>query len=151
MPADPIGDLAFQYPGHRGAKVDRAAPIIGKPPKEPQEKLGVIQGKSPRSREEWRVAVALWRFEVRFDYQVWIRGGTRLRGGQILDFLTYIPYPQPLQVFGDYWHRVQLRSEDRFKLAVLRQIYHVEPLVLWGRWLQTQQQTNEAVREVLGL
>ena len=152
MSAYSPGNLkVFQYPTRKGAKVQRITPIIGKPPKKPVEQMGLIEGKRPGSLEEWRVAVSLWRWKVVFDYHVYIRGGTRIRGGQILDYLLYLPHPQPLQVFGDYWHRAQLQNADRWKLAILKQIYGVEPLILWGRWLQTQEETNKVVREVIGL
>jgi hypothetical protein len=143
--------MVFQYPTRKGARADRWSPIIEKPPEQPQEILGLIQGKEPRSAEEWRVAVALTRFKVEFYYQVPIRGGTMLRGGQLLDFLLFIPNPLPLQVFGEYWHRAQMKNQDRWKLAILQQIYGVEPALLWGSELQTQEEANARVREVIGL
>ena len=143
--------MAFQYPTRRGARAERRNPIIGKPPKEPKEVMGLIQGRTPRSMEEWRVAVALMRFKVEFQYQVRIKGGSTLRGGQVLDFLLFIPNPLPLPVFGDYWHRAQMKNQDRFKLAVLQQIYGVEPEILWGSELQTQEEATARIREVVGL
>jgi hypothetical protein len=150
MPANPAGKLTFQYPIKHSKKPPKRNVPVPEPDK-PRETVGLIQGKPPRSIEEWRVAVALWLYEVRFDYQVWLRGGTLLRGGQILDFLVYIPYPVPLQVFGEYWHHGQMGSEDHFKLAILRQMFNIEPIVLWGRFLQTQEETNQIVREALKL
>lgn len=143
--------MVFQYPKQRGVRAERMKPIIGKPPKKPVEEMGLIQGRKPKSIEEWRVAVALWRWKVDFSYRVPIRGGSMLRGGQLLDFLLYLPNPHPLQVFGNYWHRVQMNSQDRFKLAILRQVYGVEPFILWGSELQTQEEANIRVREVIGL
>jgi hypothetical protein len=143
--------MAFQYPLPKSSKAKRKKPIIEKPPKKPKEVMGLIQGKTPESLEEWRVAVALWRWKVPFEYHVSIRGGNLLRGGQVLDFLLHIPIPRPLQIFGNYWHRAQMHSEDRFKLAVLQQIYGVEPLILWGNELQTQGQAISRVREIIGL
>jgi hypothetical protein len=95
--------------------------------------------------------VALDRFKVNYQYQVPIRGGNLLRGGQLLDFLLFIPTAQPLQVFGDYWHRAQLKNFDRFKLAIIQQIYGVEPEIIWGSEVQTQAEAFIRVRKVIGL
>lgn len=143
--------MVFQYPTRKDARADRVKPIIGRPPKQPQEILGLIRGKQPESAEEWRVSVALERFKVNYRYQVSIRGGRLLRGGQLLDFLLYIPNPLPLQVFGNYWHRAQLKNQDRLKLAILKQVFGVEPVVLWGSELETIEEAIDRVREVIGL
>lgn len=146
--------MVFKYPKsyYKAAKLDRENPIIGKPYKKPDEEMGLIEGRTPRSREEWRVAVALWRFDVEFRYQVPVMGGSMVRGGQILDFLLLLPpSPIPLQVHGNYWHRAQLKNEDRFKHQLLQQQYGIEPIILWGSELQTQEEANARVREVIGL
>lgn len=144
----------YRYPKRRAAKLDRLHPIIGKPYKNPEEdtEMGLIQGHVPKSRDEWRVAVALWRYKIDFYYQVPIRGGSMVRGGQLLDFLLLTdPAPHPLQVFGNYWHRAQIKNEDRFKLAILREQFGVEPYVIWGSQVQTQDDANAIVREVVGI
>jgi len=143
--------MVFKYPTRKGARSERENPIIGKPPAQPKEQMGLIQGKTPQSYEEWRVGAALMRYKVEFYYQVPIRGGRLLRGGQVLDFLLLIPNPLPVQVFGNYWHRAQLKNEDRFKLELLQQIYGVEPEIIWGAEVQTQEDANARVREIIGL
>lgn len=143
--------MVFKYPTRKGAKAERVTPIMGKPPAKPQEIMGLIHGRTPDSMEEWRVGVALMRYEVDFRYQVPILGGRLFRGGQLLDFLLYIPYALPLPVFGNYWHRAQLRNEDKFKLAILRQIYRVEPEIVWGDEVQTQEDANARIRKVIRL
>lgn len=143
--------MVFQYPTPRVAKVQRRNPIIEAPPKKPKEIMGLIQGKTPRSIEEWRVYVALMRYEIEFRYQVPIMGGGLVRGGQILDYLIYNPFPEPWQIYGEYWHRAQMNNQDRFKLAILLQIFGVEPTIFWGSELQTQEDTFIRVREELGL
>jgi hypothetical protein len=132
--------MVFKYPKnfHKAAKVDRINPIIGKPYRQPDEQMGLI--------------VALWNVDVEFRYQIPIQGGSMVRGGQVLDFLLLLPpSPEPLQVFGDYWHRAQMKNEDRFKMAKLKQIYGMEPHILWGSELQTQEEATAKVREVLAI
>ena len=113
------------------------------------ETVGTIYGKTPGSVEEWRVAVALWKYKLPFEYQVNIRGGSRLRGGQRVDFVVSNPFPQPVQVYGEYWHTGQLGSEDRMKLAILADIYGREVVVLWGSELGDQSAADAAVRREL--
>lgn len=113
--------------------------------------MGLIQGQEPMSREEWRVAVALWKYKVTFEYQVSIRGGMLFRGGQVVDFICYLPTAVPLQVFGEHWHKGQLAAEDQLNLAILGEYYGREPIVLWGSELATQEQANQVVKERLGL
>lgn len=146
--------MVFKYPKsyYKAAKLDRENPIIGKPYKKPDEEMGLIEGRTPRSREEWRVAVALWRYKVEFRYQVPIMGGSMVRGGQLLDFLLLVdPSPIPLQIFGNYWHRAQIKNEDRFKISMLRQQFGIDPVVIWGSELQTQDEANTKIREVLSI
>lgn len=113
--------------------------------------LGLIHGQSPCSTEEWRVAVALWKYKVTFEYQVSIRGGSLFRGGQTVDFLCYLPTAVPLQVFGEHWHQGQLAAEDQLNLAILGEYYGREPVVLWGSELGTQEMTDQVVKQRLGL
>ena len=106
----------------------------------------LIQGKAIGSSEEWRVALALNKYKIEYLYQVPVRGGKRVRGGQVIDFLVYNPFPTPLQVFGKYWHEGQMGTEDHLKLAVLQQIYTQIPIILWGRELETQDEADDSVR-----
>ena len=116
---------------------------------EPEEEIGLINDRVPGSREEWRVAKALWYLEIDFHYQVVVKGGTDVRGGQVLDFLLFIPFPRPAQVYGEYWHKGQLSSEERLKTAVIEQIYGYEPFEWWGIDLETDEEALETVRNDL--
>ena len=116
---------------------------------EQKEAVGLIQGIKPGSLEEWRVAKALEILGIKFIYQYQVQGGRSVRGGQVVDFMVYDPFPIALQVFGEYWHSAQATSEDNLKLNILAQIFGREPLVLWGSDLATQAATNEAVRRIL--
>ena len=84
------------------------------------------------SSYEYNFAMALNEFEIEYLFQVWYWGGRTVRGGQVLDFLVFRPFPRPVQIFGEHWHIGQLASEDRYKLALLEQFFQQEVLILWG-------------------
>jgi len=119
--------------------------------KEPGVEVGLINGMTPGSKEEWYFAVALWSFKLEFYYQVPIRGGRRLAGGRILDFLVFTPFPTPEPVMGSYWHSGKKADDDRLMLALLRDYYGVEPVPLWEHELTSVKQAIETTREKLHL
>jgi len=66
---------------------------------------GLIHGVQAGSIPEWNVAQALDILKVRYQYQVPVGSGRRLRGGRVLDFLIYRPVRWlALMVNGRYWH-----------------------------------------------
>jgi len=89
---------------------------------EPEEApIGLVQGKIPQSKEEWRVANALWKLGIPFQFQVDFAGGSQVRGGQVIDFLVMtVPLPTPLYVQGTYFHPLERRGEDEYKQRKLR-------------------------------
>lgn len=119
-----------------------AEPIL-----EPPE--GLIYGARPDSVEEWRVAVALWKYRIPFDYQVWVRGGRSVRGGQVVDFVLHIPYDVPLQVFGTHWHSGQLGADDQLQLAVVQAQFGRPAKIIWAEDIPTQRDADVKVREVI--
>lgn len=98
------------------------------------------------SKEELWVAIALTQLKIPFTYQYEVRGGSRYRGGFIIDFVVENPFETPLEVFGEHWHSGQLGSDDKWRLAILRQMFGREPIVLWGSELQDPQQAMQAVQ-----
>jgi len=110
------------------------------------EETRLIQGKEPGSLNELRVANALDKYKIEYIYQYPIQGGYKVRGGQIIDFLLLHPWSLPLQVFGEYWHEGELRGGATIGLAVLRSIFHREPIVIWGSECETQEAADDAVR-----
>lgn len=110
-----------------------------------QAEGGTIKGKEANSLEEWRVAQALNRLKIRYDYQVAIFGGRAVRGGLVVDFVIYNPWKIPLMVHGEYWHNGRLGADDAYSQAAVRQYYGREPVVIWGREVQT---VEDAVRVV---
>ncbi len=97
-----------------------------------EEAVGLIYGRTPGSKEEWYVAIALWRLKHSFIYQYEMFGGD-IRGGQFVDFfvVTTVPQSTYIQVFGKHWHSGELGSEDQFKLAQLEN-KGLPVIVLWG-------------------
>ena len=72
----------------------------------PKVEIGVINGRTPDSSYEWNIALALWKYEWKFYYQLEVLGGKDVRGGQVLDFLVFTrPFYTALSVIGGYWHR----------------------------------------------
>uniref|UniRef100_A0A6M3KTR4 Uncharacterized protein n=1 Tax=viral metagenome TaxID=1070528 RepID=A0A6M3KTR4_9ZZZZ len=111
-----------------------------------EEIIGLIHGQVPGSTEEWRVAVALERYKIDYSYQVPLFGG-RLPGGQILDFVVYIPFPTPLQVFGKYWHSTQTSGAESLAVAALMRYYEREPIIIWDYEIPDQEEANKVVKE----
>jgi hypothetical protein len=114
------------------------------------EEMTLVQGELPRSREEWRVAMALDKLGLEYRYQVPLAGGTRVRGGMVLDFLVDLPPEQiPMPVHGEYWHRGA--EEERLYLAALEHIYKREPVVLWAEELKSVAMAVATIRRELSL
>jgi hypothetical protein len=142
---------AYQYPIPKKkahALERKGTPVREKPP-EAQEQVGLINGMKAGSVLEWRVYVALVRFKLVFEYQVPIRGGRRVPGGRVLDFLVYNPFPIPVPVMGKHWHSGKKREDDLMMLNLLRQVYKREPVPLWEDELYSQEATNQLVKEKL--
>jgi hypothetical protein len=141
----------YQYPVGRVGRRRRAQPGI-EFEKPEQEKIGLINGQTPDSKEEWWVAKALWQLNLDFLYQFNLFGGRGVRGGQVLDFLVFTqPLSTALQIFGQYWHSGQMGSEDKFKLALLEDYFAGQATVevLWAADLIDMDTTLVKVRELL--
>lgn len=142
--------MAFQYPTPKRKKeTTRVIGMLDIP--EPDEPMGLIQGKQPGSREEWRVYLSLLKYKVEFDYQVPIFGGNTVIGGYIVDYVVRNPFPCALEVNGEYWHSADMRPSEALKLAALTAMFGREPYVVWGKDLQTQEDCDRAIQEELRL
>lgn len=95
---------------------------------------------------EYNVAIALDKFGIEYDFQYPLFGGTRFRGGLIVDFVVYKPFPTPVEVFGQYWHTGTYSEFDRFKIAVEFQYFGREPIVFLERDVKTPEQAERSVR-----
>jgi len=122
--------------------------------KEPEVIVQPIQGKMPDSKEEYYVAMALYRLGHSFIYQYQVFGGRAVRGGQIVDFLvvTTVPFSTIIQVYGKYWHSGEMGSEDRFKLAQLEHEFagQAEILVLWAKDVPSIDEAYTLLRGKIG-
>ena len=117
---------------------------------------GLIQGTQAKSKEEWRVALALGKLQIAFEYQYQIFGGYGIRGGQIIDFLAYtVPLITPIYVLGEYWHKTR-QSEGELKLLMEQVKMYFngqanDPVGIWDYDLQTAEQAFQTVRKELRL
>ena len=120
--------------------------IFQKPPK---EEIGLIQGMAPDSKEEWWVALALWKHEVPFEFQWQIAGGRSRAGGIIVDFVVYNPMKTPLPVHGSYWHKGEMKGADKMDLIAIAQHFKfpIENIpVLWAADSETKEDVEAWVK-----
>lgn len=119
--------------------------------KQPEDEIGVVQGRIPASKNEWFVAQALDRLNLSYIYQYGINGGSGIRGGVVLDFLVTIP-PSPYAVFvgaGGYWHSKKQENEDRIDHAVAEHYFGVGFVVdLTEEETNTKDKAFTAVKKV---
>ena len=99
----------------------------------------ILGGVQAGSVTEVYIYNALAKYEIPFDYQVPLFGGKSVSGGQVLDFLVYIPYKQPIQTMGPHWHTGHLGVNDAFKLARISSYYGRETLVVWSFQVDSQE------------
>ena len=124
------------------------------PEKKPEPPIGLIQGQTPGSVEEWRVANVLWRlgWKNKFIYQHPVFGGKRVRGGQVIDFLiNTIPRPTPLYVNARYFHRRD--TEEAFKLNQLQARMKgrwLAPVIIWDDEARTIDQAYHILLDKIG-
>lgn len=87
-----------------------------------------VQGIMPDSKEEWWVALALYKLGFKDDdfvFQVGQHGGRSVRGGQVVDFWIWtVPLPSILMINGWYWHYLATRRYDTLlAIAALERYY----------------------------
>lgn len=127
----------FQFKTTRTRKVAVDRRRVDKEEKNPnslEPPPGMIQGQAPGSVQEWRVALALNRLKIGYDYQRSVGGGRSVAGGQVVDFWAYTqPMPTPIYVQGAYWHRAAKSLEDTYKQQKLIAQYKgqiMQPLIM---------------------
>lgn len=97
------------------------------------------------SKEEEYLYRALSKAQIQFYYQFPIYGGRRLRGGLVVDFVL-LPFFQPVEVYGEYWHSGQLGADDRLKQALERQYFKKDVILVWGSELPDQAAADMLVK-----
>lgn len=117
------------------------------------EVIGTIQGKTPGSKEEWRVSVALVEMGIDFIYQ-YIIGANRPSGAKgifKLDFFLKVhPKPIGLEIQSKRWHSAQFSPDEKFRIAYIESKLRSKILYLWEDQLKDQEQATQSVRELVG-
>lgn len=88
--------------------------------KPPFPEVKPVQGIMPDSKEEYWVALALWKLHIDFVFQYQLFGGRKYKGGQVVDFWVYtMPLPTPLLVQGWYFHYATAERASQSKLNIM--------------------------------
>lgn len=120
---------------------------------DPEDEIGLIQGRLAGSKNEWYVSIALDRLGLDYRFQMPIGGGRMFRGGYILDFLVYTaPLPTPLEVLGTYWHG-GTKDDVTFRFANIARIlgsYAREPVEIWENECMSAEQAYETLSRRIG-
>lgn len=94
--------------------------MIQRPKHEPFPEVQPIQGMMPDSKEEYWVALALYRLNLDFEFQYQLFGGRKYKGGQVVDFWVFtVPLPTPIFVQGWYFHYATAEKEAQSKLNLM--------------------------------
>lgn len=112
-----------------------------------QGKQYMVMNKSA-TKNEYNVAQALDHLEIEFLFQVSYWGG-RVLGGQVLDFLCFLPFPTPVQVYGNYWHSGQLSNKDRYNEIQIASVFGIAPIIIWGNESETVEDAISTVKRKL--
>ena len=79
-----------------------------------------VQGIMPDSKEEYWVALALYKLKIDFVFQYQLFGGRKYKGGQVIDFWVYtMPLPTPIFVQGWYFHYSTAERASQSKLNLM--------------------------------
>ena len=88
--------------------------------KPPLPEVQRVQGIMPDSKEEYWVALALWKLHIDFVFQYQLFGGRKYKGGQVVDFWVYtMPLPTPILVQGWHWHYSTAEKTSQTKLNLM--------------------------------
>lgn len=97
------------------------APMVQlRPAHEPFPEVKPIQGMMPDSKEEYWVALALYRLHLDFEFQYQLFGGRKYKGGQVIDFwVRTVPLPTPIFVQGWYFHYATAEKAAQSRLNLM--------------------------------
>jgi hypothetical protein len=105
-----------------------------------------IQDKLADSMNEVYLAQAFTKLNIDFIYKYDIFGASMgLRGGIEVDFVL-LPFKEPVELFGEYWHSGQLGADDKMKLAREFQYFKRETIIFWGDETDTPEKALNAAR-----
>lgn len=95
-------------------------PKISPESKPPFPEIKRVQGIMPDSKEEYWVALALYKLKIDFEFQYQLFGGRKYKGGQVIDFWVYtMPLPTPIFVQGWYFHYATAERTAQTKLNLM--------------------------------
>ena len=89
----------------------------------PFPEIKPVQGMIPDSKEEYWVALALYKLKLDFEFQYQLFGGRKYKGGQVIDFWVFTqPLPTPIFVQGWYFHyaTAEKTAQTRLNLMYLK-------------------------------
>ena len=87
---------------------------------EPFPEVKPVQGIMPDSKEEYWVALALYRLKLDFEFQYQLFGGRKYKGGQVIDFwVRTVPLPTPVFVQGWYFHYATAEKAAQSRLNLM--------------------------------
>jgi hypothetical protein len=124
----------YKFPTRRRS----AKPLLDalpKPKAVEEEPIGLIQGQTPDSKEEWWFARALDRLKLSYTYQYPVNGG-RARGGYMIDFVVHtVPLWTMVEPIGNHWHTGELGADDKKRQAdvesLMQDVARTPILNLW--------------------
>lgn len=103
---------------------------------------------------EYKITIAIETLGYDYWFQKWLWGGSRLRGGVIVDWVVFTPLPTPLEYDGTYWHTGEASEEDKLQRIRIAQYYGVpEVKVITSLEVDSDTPQDEVlavVREKLG-
>lgn len=143
--------MIYKFPTRRSAKPRLDKPVSDLQPAE--EPIGLIQGQTPDSKEEWWIAKALNRIGIPYTYQYPVGGG-RTRGGYLVDFVVEtVPLATMIEPVGNHWHTGELGADDKKRQAdveaVMQSFCKTPILNLWIPDLMDEETVYQRLRQEL--
>lgn len=103
---------------------------------------------------EYKITIAIETLGYDYWFQKWLWGGSRLRGGVIVDWVVFTPLPTPLEYDGLHWHEGAASEEDKLQRVRIAQYFRVaEVIVINSLEVDAdtpQEEVVRVVREKLG-
>jgi hypothetical protein len=124
-------------------------------PAAPTVQMGLIQGRTPKSHNEWFTWLALNSLGHKAIYQYAVYGNRGVKGEAYIDFLvvTTVPLPTPLEVNGVYWHSGQLGARDRLRNININNEHRGQWLpikYIWGPESETEELARATLLQKIG-
>jgi hypothetical protein len=98
---------------------------------------------------EYKITIAIETLGYDYWFQKWLWGGSRLRGGVIVDWVVFTPLPTPLEYDGTYWHTGEASEEDKLQRIRVAEYYNVpEVIVITSLEVDSDTEQDEVLRVV---